>query len=435
MGADMRHAILASVAATALLCGGCAYRGPLTRVAVDHNEMVANTANQLTLMNVLRAQKREPLHFTSISRLSGTASTVGTVGANAQVREQSSSLQILPAGFGNQTTVEGGEIATPSMSVAVTAGSSFDVAIFDTQEFYQGITGSVSGGTLAHYLHQGWPSELMTYLFVESVDLVATEDKGPFKKGDVVDTFYNDPQDKTRAAEFEQFAKCYQLTYRPTSVPDRQLVRLTDLPEVSLAELALLDGQKFEIDPATEKERWIRRKGGAADTLSLRSTAGQACVSSASTSTESAAATLQTSKRYSVQRLDPLPHLEAAGREDEHVFAKGAVTVDGVEVKVETRFVLRSISGVIYFLGEYARTGSYQYDVPGYAGAGTSKILTVQTSKPDDTFVAVGYRGARYYVPTENNRGAQVFALVQEMVNLQKNSKDKPSTQTVRVVN
>jgi hypothetical protein len=421
-----------------LLAGGCAYRGPLTRVAVDHNELVANSANQLMLVNVLRAQHREPLHFTSISKLSGSATTVGTAGANTQVREQASTLTTAAAGVTRATT-EGGEFSTPSLQLQVTAGSNFDVAVFDTQEFYQGVTASVSPGIIAHYLHQGWPPELLTYLVVSSVDLVAKEAVAGtnIKAGQVVETIANDPDELEEAKKFQSFANCQVLVSKPRTVADRRLVRLGDLQDVGLAELALLDGDKFEIEePSADAPlngRWIVRKGRTSDSLSLRKTGAAGCDAPPKFATTSKGY-LPRDTTFSLSEVTPLePGPDRTGELASRAVATGNVTYNGRTVAVDVVLVLRSIDGMIYFLGEYGRPGAVQYAVPGPDGA-PHPILTVATSKPDAVFVSVSYRGKRYYVPADNNRGSQAFGLIEQLVNLQKTAKDKPVTQTVRVV-
>lgn len=433
-----------------LLASGCAYRGPLTRVAVDHNELVANSVNQLMLLNVLRAKEREPLHFTSISKLTGNVSAVGVAGANTQVREQASMLTTAPAGVTRATT-EGGEIATPSLQLQVTAGSSFDVGVFDTQEFYQGLTSSVSPATIAHYLHQGWPAELLTYLAVGSVDLVAPKrikvgDK-TYEKGQVVRTLINDPDDPDEALRFEAFAKCYVLTWKARSTPNQKLMRLSDVKDIKLAELALFDGDKFDVDPPPKPgdpppqpgdpppERWIVRVGKSSETLTLRPTRARGCENGAQEVAANPQGVTETARAFSYSGLTVIDPAKSRATDGREAVAAADVMVDGQSVNLEFVLVLRATDGMIYFLGEYARDRAHKYEVPGHAKGTTLPILKVAKSKPDgQIFVSVNHRGKRHYMAADESRGSQAFALIEQLINLQKMAKDKPSTQTVRVV-
>ena len=68
---------------------------------------------------------------------------------------------------------------------------------------------------------------------------------------------------------------------------------------------------------------------------------------------------------------------------------------------------------------------------------GARPLLVVDTVRPGSTFVSVRFHDNTCFVPTEDaagGRSTQVVALAPELVNLQKSSKDKPSTATVRVL-
>jgi hypothetical protein len=67
----------------------CALPGVVQRQSVEYNEAAAGIANQLALLNIMRAEEGLPILYTSISRLSG--STVVTAGGrfNAQIKDAS----------------------------------------------------------------------------------------------------------------------------------------------------------------------------------------------------------------------------------------------------------------------------------------------------------------------------------------------------------
>lgn len=408
----------------ALGTSACAFGPQLQRVAVNHNQLVANSNNELVLVNILRARDREPLHFTSVSKLSGDAQLQGTASTNVAIKGPTSTVKTDALGrLVDTATLAGTEVTTPSLQLNINSKTSMDVAVWDTQEFYQGITGSVPSSTVAHYLHQGWPSDLLTYALISSVDLVAKQDGGGWNKGQVVRSYVNDPDDSDAKLIFERFANCHRLEVVQKSGTLTQIVPLASVKDLKLADLALLDGDKFEIDEKedAERNRWIRRKGKGGDTLAVRRL-GNATDCELENTTSVAFFTSEGASEM--------------GSQEGHNFV-GAGTYGNVPVDVQ--LVLRSVDGLIYFLGEYIRAqqAPYRLAIDGR----TVPLLTVTKQRPARVFVSTEYKGQRYYVPASDEgqldeasgRSAQVFALVEQLLNLHKNAKDRPTTQTVRV--
>src|SRR5215475_7608776 len=92
-----------SVAAVAaFVCAGCAFRPQTTRMAVDQNDFVAQTTNRQTLLNVLRAREREPIHYTTFGPVSGTMRATGGAGLNPVINGDSGSLTTTNTGTTNR---------------------------------------------------------------------------------------------------------------------------------------------------------------------------------------------------------------------------------------------------------------------------------------------------------------------------------------------
>lgn len=438
----MRHSCLLLLAATAMASSGCAFGPQLRRVAVNHNELVANSSNELVLLNILRARDREPLHFTSVSKLLGDANIQATAGANIAIRGGTDTAKTNALGeLVDTSSVAGTEVTTPSAQLVMSGKTSMDVSVWDTQEFYQGITASVPASTVAHYLHQGWPADLLTYAFVGGIELVAREDRGNFKKGDVVAVFRNDPHDAIASGDFKRLVSCYRLHTTQSTKEDAPLVVLSQVEKLSLADLALLDGEKFGIDPDKDKQqqtmppdkRWIKRLGRTSDALRFRQVEGaKGCTQLWNTGADGHQPNFLTI----TQGAEPVKLDLAEGHSN---VASGSYLKDGIATPVDVQIVLRSVDGIIYFLGEYIRDPARPpYDVASYGGR--VPLLVVTEAKPSEVFVSTRYKGRRYYVPgnpmgeTANGRSSQLFALIQQLLNLQKSAKDRPTTQTVRVV-
>lgn len=110
---------------------------------------------------------------------------------------------------------------------------------------------------------------------------------------------------------------------------------------------------------------------------------------------------------------------------------------------------LRSVEGMINFLGEYVRTEKKRPLAWGRCEDGQYRpciplIVIRPAGQAGDAppFISVEYKGERYVVPSSGedirtNAGfsSQVIGLVQTMLNLHRSSKDLPSTPLVRVIN
>lgn len=146
----------ALTAATAMLAG-CAFApaGTITETVGNYNHAVEKAKNEMFLLNVVRASERRPMHFTYISGLRGNIQTVVSSG----------SLPI-PFGGGDHTSVY-----SNGPSINYTANPSFDVAVQDSKAFWLGITTPVPASTLRYYLEQGWPNELVLFLFIRKLEI------------------------------------------------------------------------------------------------------------------------------------------------------------------------------------------------------------------------------------------------------------------------
>lgn len=463
---------LTLIAPLCLTLAGCSFGPRLQGVAVNHNEMVANAANQVTFLNILRARAREPLHFTSISKLNGSATAGGKATGNVAARGPTATRKVTPtAGLSETSTVTGAEVVTPSLEASVTASSSFDVGVFDTQEFYQGIITSVPPGIIAHYLHQGWPESLLVMLFVGGIDIVAPTDLTltdgrKVKKGQAVRTISNDAWGGIPATPMRKFMRCYELVSYLKETPDRKLIQVRDAG-LDVAGLALLDGDKFDVDDPTAKgapqyaeDRWIARKGKSGDALTItRRPPPKASRDEDDEDAEGRGPPVPPPSDddcralLDVSGLIPRGTLAADGVElgggsrqgdfDKTQVGQVKVSQDGNELKFDIVLTIRSVDGLIYYLGECLRT----HDTCRHVDLGLGDKLDVfvlTKEKPKQVFVSAEFRGERYFVPAtalgnptggpDGGRSSQVIDLIQQLVNLQKNSKDRPSTATVRVV-
>ena len=138
------------------ILGGCAVVDQYSSRAIEYNEQTAASKNSLILLNILRAAYREPLQFTDISTVTGTASAQGSLSADIPLR------------------IGGTHFVTPQIlslnpSAAVSGGPNFSVANLSTQEFYQGLQAPVSAQVVANYAPAGVSPQVLLPLLVSEI--------------------------------------------------------------------------------------------------------------------------------------------------------------------------------------------------------------------------------------------------------------------------
>jgi hypothetical protein len=252
----------------------CALPGVVQRTSVEYNEAAASMANQVTLLNILRAKEDLPEFYTSFTRLSGSTQVTMGGGFNAQVKASSpvettstqtmtpntnattvtnmsglSGSSTTPSTPGNLTSTvmgtssaltnavttttgptlttlasraltSGGNLYAPSVTGQVVSGPSFDINILDTQVFYAGILADVPFATVEIFQRQDYDEELLLRLLVERIEYRLQKPVAHFNKpaGTPIITLRNvisrtagGPQDK-EAREFADAAACLSLT-------------------------------------------------------------------------------------------------------------------------------------------------------------------------------------------------------------------------------
>jgi hypothetical protein len=475
----MKKGLLISCAL--VTASGCAFKGDVQRMGVDFNSTVANTANELTLLNVLRAKDYHPLHFTSFSAVRGKIQVTGgaTLGGTIQgaARKVSESLAGEEATVGREVA-RGVETITPGLSAELATGPDFDVAVYDTQEFYQGITSSVPTETVAHLLYQGWPSDLLSYLLVQRVNFRTAEDiedhaidpatnkkRILVPKGTLVQWIETAPHDEKGSALFENFIRCYEMSPVLEGGKPTTLVPVSRLAQLKLEDLKLLDGKTLDLSQAVsasaaeDAKALVQRPEDAEDRLRIfpvSENGGLPCRDP------------KVLPGFVIQtRPGPTPDGERKAGGEEHsvpvttatlglepnsdvnrmLRAAGRPPLTSTTVNVE--FVFRSVEGAFQFLGDYIRTADdiadgrsksvlYRVDANDEHKQGRTLFELAEGRSGGKVLVGARHLGRNYFVVADaaetHKPTMQVLALLQQLVNLQKKSTDKPTTQSVRLL-
>jgi hypothetical protein len=417
-------------ATTMLAIAGCAFPARLQRIAVDQNQVIATTADSLTLLNIIRAKTYRPVHFTSISRISGNV--------------------VLNAGgsVGGGITVSGGDTVSlsPGASVGMATNPNFDMTIHDSQGFQRGIMQPIAPDIINYYLHTGWRSDLLTYLLVERIDFITekavTIGDRTYKPGESIETLQNDPSDPDQAKLFHDFVACFSLSASQRPGDTLPIARLADMAPVGLGDLAILDGKTFDLGggpgareagqdvaPA-EKRDWVVRKTAGGEAVGLSRATGRQCQAATLTLIDGNSVTGQSEP--TVADLYPTRTrsfvVDIAGRR--------------VSVPTSVDITFRSVDGVIYFLGEYLRAADDKtreaYAIPRKDGTTTKPepLLLVAPGRGGPHDLSVSLEGNSWHVPADCKcRSYQVIALINQLFNLHKSGTAAPLSTAVRVVN
>ncbi len=265
----LKFAVLLSTVLTA----GCVTSEPLRQIALDNNRLVARTADEQALLNVLRSKDRMKQHYTSFTQLRGNVTAMGDLGLNAEFLGKTRSFT-----QGQEALAMRADAVTnskPDFGVSLTANPSFDAAHYDTKQFQQGILTPVKGEQIEYLLQQGWPEDFLTALLIGQITI---ELKHPSEDLTYQFVWKNHPTDDTisvrklysdlsrRAPSAERFRRLSGFSFgriidESVMVPNRvkgseqRLVRVDELREgLSLADLEKLDGSKFDVKLSTEQE-------------------------------------------------------------------------------------------------------------------------------------------------------------------------------------
>jgi hypothetical protein len=463
-GEGLRNQLLAL--APVLLLAGCAMPGAVHRIGVEYNTAVAGMANELTLLNIVRAKEDMPLHYTAVSRLSGSVTLKGTASVNGQLKEnQFADTGTHTGAVGPTTTItdtltrvttKGGNVYTPTFGGEINSGPTFDVAILDTQKFYQGILAAVPFTTVENYINQGYDNQLIIRLLVDRIDIKLKEDGPHGKAGAILQSYYNDPAGP-RAKEFADVLACYELlgtSVRKPAVALAPLSRVTrdaaGQPErLKVDDLAKFDGKTLEVKPlqplgapplppttprvpldsAQDGTVMIQRLAEEKRVAELKKLPG--CYA--------AFAVLNPDFQHPILLKPGLPEGPPAARvvyNGEGKVAMLAADQKSEElVDVDLQITFRSAEGVIRYVGHYLAAPEESPPRDTWR-VGTLPLFSLHQGDADDAIVSTELLRRRYAVLNDasRRRNMMVIALIEQLVNLHKESADRPITVPVQLV-
>lgn len=368
--------------------GGCtSLRPQVTAFATDYNRAIADTRNQMVLLNIVRSSMGEPTHYSALSQVEATLTQKGG----------------LSAGSGGMAA--GSDDLFGTVTLEGSSAPTFTVVPLNTDEFATGILQPIGASAIRLLATQGWDSQLLSTLLISKIE-----------------------------CEVQAPGESYR-RHVGNWIPESGGEFRSPFADVGI------DFSEAVTDPPRE---------GAPDSFTL-------------TVDGSRAAELLSSGIDERFRLRQLPgegagtRLVMARRPDEAItlrLPRGLIdcphdekATDGHGARivangdpVAARAYLRSIEGMIRFLGDAVRTGTVLTYTVGDASAPERRVLfALGRGDSQPGAVAVTHHGQRYSIPRwtsgSPDRSLQVIALVNQLLALQTSSdalKRAPSTVRVR---
>jgi hypothetical protein len=420
------HITLIGLSAVSLagLVTGCALspKETIARSTTEYNLIAEKTGNEMLLLNVVRASKRRPMYFTSFGKLTGNLS--------------------YDFATGGITMPFGGTNGPYTVSPSVTYKNSplFDLGVLDTQEFTCGFMAPVPMTTVEYYWCQGWPKEMLLYLFIRRIAI----------KGEP--EYINDPENQKEFARFQKQIRTSDWKWNIEVDPNSDGTKVADVDPTTASQLKdLVEAQKAGLMVTTKNGRKELHLGQVKYVFTRHPKEGAKTPPNPTTM---------------FATPDPQP----------------GTTPD----KSRGTIYLRSPEAILYYLGEILRvemeateTGDdpnvpmIHGDPSGfgasaawlfYACKATDKTAAPCVSRARKTTdfnatpygcgaskarddraapcVSVNYEGTRYVIPGECNpddmkctdRSMHVLSLVSQLIGMQKKSQQLPATGVVTVV-
>jgi len=439
---------------------GCVAVDNFASRALAYNQQAEEIKESQLMLNVIRAAYREPLQFTDFTQVTGQTSASGTAAFTLPFNPS-------PPTFGHADT------ASPSATLS--GSQAFTVANLDTKEFYEGILSPIPLTSIDYYMEQGFPKALLLTLLISRIDIAT--------RGGLRQVFYNDYyRDNFRRFEsvITAIVDLGLSSEVATNIENigppltgNEISRLRAL--APLAEGAELKRFTPASDPSiTPEERAALARQGVTEYYRLQRTSEQSrfCIDRNSqnlqaaskilvalgvlapgdvilgpprapqaAAEEAAAQACGASARVRADVAERLGYAEPRNR-----FAAAVRTASGerATVSFDVRLTIRSVEGIIYYLGELARgeldIGVGQTLAPPEidTGLGIDRLFEVRQGCLATTGRIVAlYDGVRYCIavdPSGADRSSEVMEVVLQLLALNTSAQTLPAPSVISIL-
>jgi hypothetical protein len=437
---------IALLSVLTILLAGCAVVDQYGPRAVTYNEQESSSKSSSILLNVLRATYRQPLQFTDLTQVLGSASVSASVtGTSIPVR------------------VGGPKFTTPETAIfapaaTMSGGPQFTIANLNTQEFYQGLQSPLEPQFLANYMSQGIPLKLLLTLFISDIEIKDTKTKRTIVIHNSAETLsaYNGfitAIDRLVASgltlEQAKSADSFGPVLTEEQASDPKL-----LAGLVQAAAAASTGGSFTLQPATingvvNKTKFQLSKPGGKWQFCFGPPPQQPYPESGYTILDQASVRRSVSIAYANRQVAAeLPGAEC-GKSNNKAKSSDAK----VQVANNVSFVPRSVEGIYLYLGEMARTelglnGRAPTNLPDPSGGAETRFSVndpargpVYLFKVDQRFasgadIGISFGGSSYAVavdPTAADASSQVIQILSDLQALKSSAKNLPAPSVISV--
>jgi hypothetical protein len=153
-----------------LSLAGCGYSPVIVGDTLSYNVAVADSTNQMLLLNIVRTSQRKPTYYT---RLEGNTETVGISSSNTLSLPLSHAKALnspAAAGVYASKTVNISAI-TAALGLTPTDSSLLNLQTLDDQKYQYGMMSIVDNPTIQFFWNEGIQKDLLLLLFVGSADI------------------------------------------------------------------------------------------------------------------------------------------------------------------------------------------------------------------------------------------------------------------------
>jgi hypothetical protein len=450
----MKRNVIASLAA---ILAGCSFAPAIQSDSIDYSATLEAVSNQLLVTNILRARDHAPLHFANLSAL------------RAQFQANASLGVAFPLGPNNHTTARG--LTTDVLSLQT--APSFDFAPLDTEQFTRGILSPVDPQVVKYYFDRALPQELLVFLFFDRIspgkpsflpfpDATASErvTSLPPDQQDLI----NDPSRPKKLKEFATWVKGIFGAYRENRVivansylrqigPPIEGNASEDAPSRNEGKRggdetggpASLLKDLSSIDPSKVRVECLDTSGGAPKSLGERHCSSSTTKYKLVLYAEPPDVIFCAKEQYFYVPLAlATPDMNnpqiAKGYEHEANLWKelctSRVAPGTTEEQVGTIYI-RSVEGMIQYLGSLIEGRHAKEDQSILRQAlGGYTLFDLETA-PEGASFGVSYGGDSYYVhyyDRQRDRTMLTLALVNQLINLNTNAAELPTTKPVEIV-
>jgi hypothetical protein len=165
------------------LLGACAVVDPVDSRYDTVSRSLAKARNEAIFLNLVRASHDYPLSFTTIANVTPTLTNTSSfalpsfsVGPPNCLPGLSGGTHSITCGFATGVPGAATAVGSSTASNATAVSTNFNVATQETSAFYLGFLKPIDLQTLDYFIRQGYPRELLFWLFADSFQYIPTPD-------------------------------------------------------------------------------------------------------------------------------------------------------------------------------------------------------------------------------------------------------------------